>query len=186
MVDCAGLPNVLQPDLLMSPDHSIVDYESKSEKDASDYQEMWTSIMDKGSYKNPSTYRKVEVLMLCWAENSDDLATKREVEELKVVFEDQFHYHARIDYLDNHSSTKLQLQVNAIVAGFAKEHDGPNTLFIVYYAGHGKPGDTHGQLVWHGKTSENDTIKRRDILVWNKTEDLLKDAEADVLEIFDW
>ena len=28
--------------------------------------------------------------------------------------------------------------------------------------------------------------KKIDSLVWNKTEQLLEDAEADVLEIFDW
>lgn len=34
--------------------------------------------------------------------------------------------------------------------------------------------------------SENDQQKRLDSLVWNKTEKLLSDAGADVLEIFDW
>lgn len=34
--------------------------------------------------------------------------------------------------------------------------------------------------------SENDRQKRLDKLVWNKTEQLLFDAGADVLEIFDW
>ena len=39
-------------------------------------------------------------------------------------------------------------------------------------------------------TSPNDqrnaNHKERNRLVWNKTEDLLRPAEADVLEIFDW
>ena len=34
--------------------------------------------------------------------------------------------------------------------------------------------------------SENDRQKSLDTLVWNKAEQLLKDAGADVLEIFDW
>ena len=29
-------------------------------------------------------------------------------------------------------------------------------------------------------------MKRMDSIVWNKTEELLRPAEADVLEIFDW
>ena len=40
------------------------------------------------------------------------------------------------------------------------------------------------------KTSPNDNRtareRERNLLVWNKTEELLKPAEADVLEIFDW
>ena len=39
-------------------------------------------------------------------------------------------------------------------------------------------------------TSPNDkrdaNLKERNRLVWNRTEDLLRHAEADVLEIFDW
>lgn len=39
-------------------------------------------------------------------------------------------------------------------------------------------------------TSPNDhrdaNHRERNRLVWNKTEDLLRPAEADVLEIFDW
>lgn len=38
----------------------------------------------------------------------------------------------------------------------------------------------------HRQLSENDRQKRLDTLVWNKTEKLLMDAGADVLEIFDW
>ena len=36
------------------------------------------------------------------------------------------------------------------------------------------------------QTSLNDKSKRVDRLIWNDTENLIKGAEADVLEIFDW
>ena len=36
------------------------------------------------------------------------------------------------------------------------------------------------------QSSPNDKKKHVDALIWNKTEELLKVAEADVLEIFDW
>ncbi|KAF6226904.1 hypothetical protein HO133_008345 [Letharia lupina] len=45
---------------------------------------------------------------------------------------------------------KPQVQVNTIVAAFIGAHDGPTTLLIVYYAGHGKPGSYYGSLVLHG------------------------------------
>ena len=142
---------MIQPGSLTPQDQSIVDYESETEKDASDFQEIWTSAMDKGPYKNPSMYRKVEVLMLCWAEDCDDWAeSQREVKELKEVFEGDFYFHAEIKFLHDNGPTKLQLQVNSIVADFAKEHDVPNTLFIVYYTGHGKPGGSYGSLLIHG------------------------------------
>ena len=34
--------------------------------------------------------------------------------------------------------------------------------------------------------TKDDKKKRMDQIVWNKTEDLLRPAEADILEIFDW
>lgn len=77
------------------------------------------------------------------------------------------------------------MPVNTIVAAFTGAHHGPTTLLIVYYAGHGKPGSYYGSLVLQGQTSENDQRQRLDLLVWNKTEQLLADADADVFEIFD-
>ena len=128
---------------------SMVDYESQEAKDDSEYQVCWSNTMDKGSYRNPSTYKKVEVMMLCWADNSDDLATKNEVNKLKSVFNNRFHYHAHTEYLDTKTEQRLQVQVNAKVAAFVAAHDGPHTLLIVYYAGHGRPGNFYGALEMH-------------------------------------
>ena len=36
------------------------------------------------------------------------------------------------------------------------------------------------------KTTPNEDKRRMDIIVWNKAEKILEDAEADVLELFDW
>lgn len=105
--------------------------------------------MDKGPYKNLTTYHQVKVLSLCWADNSDNMAAEEEVDKLKIVFEEQFHYQFYKEYLDTTSAGKLQVQVNAIVAAFVKAHDGPHTLLIVYYAGHGRPGGYYGALEMH-------------------------------------
>ena len=106
--------------------------------------------MNKGSYKNPSSYQKVEVLLLCWAANSDDLATQGEVNRLKEVFTQDFHYRTHTEYLDATIEKRLQVQVNAKVAAFVAAHDGSDALLIVYYAGHGRPGCYYGALEMHG------------------------------------
>ncbi|MCJ1396466.1 hypothetical protein MMC18_009356 [Xylographa bjoerkii] len=167
MADCHEASNVMKPDILLAPDLAIVDYELEDEKDDSEYQVLW-------------------ILLLRWEKNSNDLTTLEEVDKLKSVFEDSFRYSVQIQHLDKNIEQRLQVQVNAIVAKFVGDHDGPNKLLIVYYAGHGRPEEFYGSLELFGQTSPNDKKKRFDGLVWNMTEELLKAAEADVLEIFDW
>lgn len=126
----------------------------KDEIDDSEYQMQWVNVMDQGHYQRPSTYERVEALLLCWADNSDDMATKEEVNKLKSVFEYLFNYNAYIEYLDSNIEQRLQVQINAKVAAFVSAHDGPNTLFIVYYAGHGRPGTYYGSLELFGSVNK--------------------------------
>ncbi len=86
-----------------------MDYQSEDELKDSEYQVRWSKIKDQGKYKNAFTYEKVEVLLLRWADNCNDLDLNEEVEELKRVFEKDFNYGARVAYLD--SSIKQKLQV---------------------------------------------------------------------------
>jgi hypothetical protein len=127
-----------------------VDYQSEDELKDSEYQVRWSKIMDQGKYKNASTYEKVEVLLLRWADNCNDLDLTEEVEELERVFEKDFNYGARVAYLDSSIEQKLQVQINGKVASFVSDHDGQNTLLIVYYAGHGRPGRYYGSLEFTG------------------------------------
>lgn len=145
----------LKPEGSLTPDGSIVDYELDEQKNDSALRILWSKIMDDGPYKNPSTYRKVEALFLCWAKNSDDLATKEEVNRLKSVFEGRFHYHVQVEQLDNFIEQKLQVRINSIVAVFVEKHDAPNTLLIVYYAGHGRPGTSYGSLELFGSVGNH-------------------------------
>lgn len=130
---------------------SSVHYQSEDEIDASKRQIIFTNIMDKGRLVKSATYKKVEVLMLCWAHSSDDMGTRGEVNDLKSVFESTFGYHAVIGQLD--STKPLQTQVNRIVAEFVDENNRPDTLLIVYYAGHGKPGGENSHLELIGLVS---------------------------------
>ena len=103
--------------------------------------------MDKGKYRKSSNYDKVEALLLCWKEECNDLEnTEEEVTRLKLVLENKFRYHATIEHLDSNVEGRLQVKLNYLVARFVEAHDGPNTLLIVYYGGHGKPGQLQGEL----------------------------------------
>ncbi|KAI4096982.1 MAG: hypothetical protein L6R37_006870 [Teloschistes peruensis] len=169
---------------------STVDYESKDGRDASEYQLRWINVMNKGNYNCSENYNRVEVLLLRWDDTCDDMTTQHEVGQLKNVFEKEFNWHTELHCLNNKIEGRLQLQINAIVAAWVNKYSKPNTLLVVYYAGHGRPGTAFGQLELMGvrrQSSPNDDKRKRlNSIVWNKTEELLKPAEADVLEIFDW
>ena len=134
---------------MLSPLLSTIDYESQDARDDSDYQVAWSNIMDKGPYEYSSTHQKAEVLLLRWANDSDDLATGEEVNRLRAVFEKQFKYHTHTKLLNTKTGPNLQVQINAIIATFVAEHSGPHTLLIVYYAGHGRQGNHYGTLELH-------------------------------------
>lgn len=128
--------------------HSTIDYESDEEIDNSRYQIAFNDTMERYNLNNPLTYQKVEVLLLQWAKKSTDLssALDDEVKRLKAVLEQKFHYHAVIECLESQSNVMLQAQVNMIISNFTYKHQDPETLLIIYYAGHGKPGHVHGEL----------------------------------------
>ncbi len=115
-----------------------------------EYQVLWNITMDKGNYNHSSAYEKVKVLLLCWAPSSNDLKTTEEVNALRSLLEKRFRYQTTMEHLDNNIKLKLQVQLNTKVAAFVGANDGPKTLLIVYYAGHGKPGKFHGDLEMFG------------------------------------
>ena len=131
-------------------DNSIVNYENPDERDNSKLQVIFSNGIAKGNYKNPSTYKKAKVLLLCWEEKSDDLTVKPEVEKLAAVFKNKFHFEAYIETIDNNAEQRLQVCVNAIVANFVRNNDGPDNLLIVYYSGHARPGSSGGGLELFG------------------------------------
>ena len=69
----------------------------------------------------------------------DDLHTGAEVDALEAVFTDLFRYTVVKKQLVA-GKHEPQLQVNKILIDFVYEFDDENTLFIVYYAGHGMRG----------------------------------------------
>ena len=139
-----------RPKINLPQELTTVDYEDPDEKDASEYQVLWSKTMEKGPYRTSSSYKNVNVLLLRWAEGCDDLEVEGEVSKLKSTFENFFNYHAEIKHLDAKSGRSYQVQVNTIVQAFIGAYDHPDALLIVYYAGHGKPGNYYGSLALHG------------------------------------
>ncbi|KAL9580866.1 MAG: hypothetical protein Q9203_006132 [Teloschistes exilis] len=168
------------------PEPSTVVHEIQDSDDDSAYRLAWTKVMSEGVYRSSENYKSVEVLLLRWHDACDDMTTKHEVKQLSDVFMEDFNWHTEIHCLKTDAEKKLQIQVNKIVINWVDKYDKSNTLLLIYYAGHGKPGKHFGQLVIQGQVSPNDQKdKQVNTIVWNKTEELLKAAEADVLEIFD-
>lgn len=86
-------------------------------------------------------------------------------------------------------SSKPQHQINRFLSTFVEKHDGPNTLLIVYYTGHGVYREDHKYLEL--TASLNPRVKKgfnNDARCnWNKAEEILRseDVECDVLTILD-
>ena len=144
-MDHSGQPSEGSSLGVQAPEPARLHYESEDEMKSSKYQVLWSNLMDKGNYKKPSGYLKVAVLLLCWDQDCVDMETQEEVEGLKEVFEKKFGYSVTTFELSTENGG-LQVQVNAEVAVFVKNHNGQNTLLIIYYAGHGKPSNRFGQL----------------------------------------
>lgn len=77
-------------------------------------------------------YSKVCVLFLSWVD--DDLGVKDEIEPLRRVFEDRYHFEVEEYHIP---SLKPDKALKSRVIKFLEVED-KDTLLIVYYAGHAK------------------------------------------------
>lgn len=66
------------------------------------------------------------------------------------MFHEIYKYKIQNVRLKSNSSRHPQVEVNKIMAEFVWEEDGPSTLLLVYYAGHGAPGQRPGNLELKG------------------------------------
>ena len=181
----------------------MIDFQSKDDVRDLEYQKLWDRVLDDREHirsRRLSPYKQVGALLLCWDQSCSDMATEMEVEGLKAVFETRFGYNTTVEHLNAQSKKRAQAQLNSKVAMFVENHDDPDTLLIIYYAGHGARGGD-GDLYLHGLVStlskdvlftkcyralQDNTRRCKDKINWNIAEKLLEAAEADVLEIFDW
>ncbi len=146
MADSIKSPLTMQSVIKLPLDTSIINYESQGDKDDSEFQLLLHRSMHEGGHKSSTISIKVEVLMLSWEESCDNLKPEKEMNRLRSTFEGRFKYHTKVQYLDTIEEKRLAVRVNSMVAGFVDRHDGPNTLLIVYYAGHTRPAENSGGL----------------------------------------
>lgn len=108
------------------------------------------------------------------------------MDNLGAVFTDVFHYNVHHVCLKSDTGSTPQAQVNKAVANFVEEEDRPKRLLIVYYAGHGTPGQLPGDLrLSPAYASVSDVKGNLNHVIWNRTENNLRETRADVLQIFD-
>jgi hypothetical protein len=140
-------------------DNTIVSYEDESERYNSTLQSIWSSVMDEGQYRTSASYKKVCVLLLSWDKPDDDLQVEFEVNELANTLKELFDCDVNRAYLRSGKKT-AQAQINKYVADFVFNCDGSDTLLIVYFAGHGFPGEYPGHLLLGGYGWFSDTTCR--------------------------
>ena len=118
----------------------------EAKKLTSQYKNIWDNAVDKGSWKNPTSYKAASVLILRWQDTDTHWPEKmaEEIAALRKTFEDRFNFDVQEQVLENND--RVQSAVNKHVIDFVYEKQDPDSLLIVYYAGHGSPGEYKGAL----------------------------------------
>lgn len=176
--------NTAQP----GPDSSVpqnIHYLEEGVQEDAKYQVQWSNWMSGGEQK--SFYAHVFVLLLSWHPECDDMAVEEEVKRLKDVFENKYNYEVQSFRIDSRERSLPQAQANLAVANFVNQNDQDDTLFIIYYAGHGSPGKDEGHLKMSGRRrhKEKNLGQQYSHITWNFVEGNLKTTRADVFLIFD-
>ena len=92
---------------------------------------------------HPQTrYKQVYSILIRW--DSDDLDVSAELEDLETCFKRYYRFETeRFDIPTENSHLDLMLRIGQ----FIKQHEGPDSLLIVYYGGHGQIDDAR-QSTW--------------------------------------
>jgi 3-methyladenine DNA glycosylase AlkC len=95
--------------------------------------------------RNRSRYKNVYVLILKWETEDPKLPVSYEIEELRQVLDEIYHYHIDIfEIPDKRSHAKVSEKINSFVE---INDDSKDDLKIVYYAGHSRSSKTR-DLIW--------------------------------------
>ncbi|KAJ4300761.1 hypothetical protein N0V90_002849 [Kalmusia sp. IMI 367209] len=157
------------------------------EASASAPEDMWWDEAIGRNMDLPDGYSKVAVLIVKWADELDELKTRAEAEELDAVFRERFHFVT--ETVELNVATKPQHQMHRHMSAFVEKYDGPHSLLIVYYTGHGvyREDLKHLELTASQRPAIRRGFSQEARCNWNKIEDILRndDVEADVLTILD-
>ncbi|KAH6881689.1 hypothetical protein BKA58DRAFT_372007 [Alternaria rosae] len=184
---CCDVPNPLSPissvndtSSLPSP-LSLNPGEIRSARDdqhEAKLQQCW----DKSIAKHldlPDGYRNVHVLVIKWQDAIDQLNVRQEVDDLTNVFKKVFNYEVTELQLEEKNP---QVQLELEIYRWVYEHDDPNNLLVVYYAGHG----VYDKALKVLEFSPTDDVENDLRAIWNEAErTLIEKVKANVLTIMD-
>ncbi|KAK0516424.1 hypothetical protein JMJ35_001027 [Cladonia borealis] len=124
--------------------------------------------------KGKSRYKEVHVLLLSWED--DRLGVTKEINELRSVLDQTYHYHTeewKIPSRRSHNSLIRRL------TDFLDDYESKENLLLVYYGGHGHLNDDR-QLKWScTEFDDSPTVQ------WVGIQNMLEQATSDVLILLD-
>ncbi|TLD34199.1 hypothetical protein PspLS_00373 [Pyricularia sp. CBS 133598] len=119
-------------------------------------------------------YSKVQVLLLHW--KSDDLFVLPELEDLEQCMREDYSFETDIFAIPSENShLELMLKVGSLI----KDHEGTDTLFIVYYGGHARIDESR-QSTWCATRHSGSPW-----LQWSAIQTLLERSVSDTLILLD-
>ncbi|KAL7795778.1 hypothetical protein V8C37DRAFT_373404 [Trichoderma ceciliae] len=119
-------------------------------------------------------YRNVQALLVHWG--SDDLFVLPELEDLEKCLREDYAFGTDIFSIPSENShLELMMRIGQLI----KDHESPDTLFIVYYGGHARIDDSR-QSTWCA-TRDPDSPW----LQWSAIQTLLERSRSDVLILLD-
>ncbi|KAB5551008.1 hypothetical protein GE09DRAFT_157493 [Coniochaeta sp. 2T2.1] len=125
-------------------------------------------------------YNDVKVLLLSWV--SDDLGVETEINILKSVFQDAYHYNDIVHW--KIPDKRPGHEASARIAKFLEQGGDANNLLIVYYAGHAMPNvNHHGVPTWFANRGPNSPKFNSSMIQDYLCE--VDDASPDVLFLYD-
>lgn len=138
--------------LMASQKHPItfeaprLDHEDDAEDSDSTLITRFANTIDNRYAGKPSFYKRIVVLILYYENQLQPWKELRdEINRLTSVFRTGLGWEV-IECGIPILHYGLQARVNRSVADFVDDYNDPDTLLIVYYAGHGQPGDYLGAL----------------------------------------
>jgi hypothetical protein len=103
--------------------------------------------------RSPYDYDHVFALVFCW-EYSDQDGFETEAEQMHRLFAETFGYESKLLRIPNDFPSQF---VKAALLNLIIQNTDPNTLFIIYYGGHGErvqerdeSGELRTMCVWSG------------------------------------
>ncbi|KKA26762.1 hypothetical protein TD95_001703 [Thielaviopsis punctulata] len=124
--------------------------------------------------RSTQRYTKVHALLLHW--RSDDLFVLPELEDLEKCLKHDYAFDTSIFPIPNENPhLDLMLRIGQLI----KDHESPDTLFVVYYGGHARIDDSR-QSRWCATRNPDSPW-----LQWSAIQTLLERSISDVLILLD-